>query len=47
MVQIRENWQRLLTSHDVDTQLLCAGLALGTVMYVGITNLLGVKEPAP
>lgn len=48
MVQIRENWQKQLISHDVDTQLLRTGLTLGTVrMFVGIINVLGVKEPAP
>ena len=48
MVKIRENMQKQLTSHDVDTQLLCTGLTLGTrIMFVGIINLLGIKEPAP
>ncbi len=48
MVQIRENWQRQLTSRIADAGLLRTGLALGTVrMFVCIINVLGVKEPAP
>ena len=47
MVQIRENWQKQLTSHCVVTQLLRTGLTLGTVMFVGLTDLLGVMEAAP
>jgi len=46
MVQIRENMQKQLISHDVDTQLLRTG-RLGTIMFVCIINVLGVKEPAP
>ena len=47
MVQIRENMQKQLRSHDVDTQLLRTGW-LGTVrMFIYIINVLGVKEPAP
>ncbi len=47
MVQIRENWQKKLTSCYVNAQLLRTDFALGTGMYVGISNVLGTKEPAP
>ncbi|MHC4124098.1 MAG: hypothetical protein ACYSSI_11030 [Planctomycetota bacterium] len=47
MARIRENTQKQLRSHDVDTQLLRTG-RLGTVrMFVCIINVLGIKEPAP
>ena len=48
MVVIRENRQKQLRSHDVDTQLLRADLTLGAVqMFVGIVHALGIKELAP
>ena len=48
MVQIRENWQKQLTARVADAGLLRTGLTLGTVrIFVGLINVLGVKEPAP
>ena len=47
MVRIRENMQKQLISHDVDTQLLRIG-RLGTVrMFAGLINVLWAKANAP
>ncbi len=48
MVQIRENWQKQLTSRIADAGLLHTDLALGTVrMFACIINVLQIKESAP
>jgi len=44
MVQIRENWQKQLTSPIADAGLLRTDLTLSTVNLI---NLLGLKEIAP
>ena len=46
MVKIRKNWQKQLTIHDVDTALLRKA-HLGTVMFVYIISVLGIKESTP
>lgn len=47
MVQIRENVQKQLSSHDVDVQLLCAGRG-GTVrMLAGLIIVLWERANAP
>ncbi len=48
MVRNRENRQKHLTSRSADMGLLRTDLGLNTLrMYVGIINVLGIKETAP
>ena len=47
MVRIRENMQKQLISHDVETQLLRTGYS-GTVrIFAGLINVLWAKANAP
>lgn len=48
MIQIRENRQKQLTSHYVDTQLLRTDLSTSICrMFVCVINMLWEKESAP